>query len=39
MRSSDTAEAPGKGANKGAGRKGDDADEDEDEGGYAEESD
>lgn len=39
LRSSDTAEAPGKGANKGAGRNGEDEDEDEDEGGDAEESD
>lgn len=31
MRSSDTAEAPGKGAKKGSGRNGDD-DEDDDEG-------
>lgn len=41
MRSSDTAEAPGKGAKKGAGRNGDDDEDDDegdDEGGDAEDS-
>lgn len=41
LRSSDTAEAPGKGAKKGAGRSGDDDEDDDegdDEGGDAEES-